>query len=127
MALSTGRRLPVLRRRVTLPPPRLDPQQAQALAGHRIDHGEELRARAVEAEQDQAAAVDHDLLDAGAGRQPQDLRRLLHDRIAIARPHHEQRDEHDGAGHQRDPARDHKGLEEARDVVHPSRRSCAAS
>jgi hypothetical protein len=93
----------------------------------RIDHRQKLRARAVGAEQDQTPAVNHDLLDAGARGQAQRLRGSLHHRAVIARTCHDQHREQNRARDQGDAAGDHKHLEDARDVVHASRRSCAAS
>ena len=106
---------------------RLDTQQAQAFARRRIHHGKELRARPVGAEHDETPAIHHDLIDAGAGGQAQCLRIPLHDRTVIARARHDQHREQNRARDQGDTAGDHKGLEDARDVVHASRRSCAAS
>jgi hypothetical protein len=100
-----------------------DAQQAEALPGHGIHHGEELLARLVAAEQDQTAAVDHHLLDPRPRRQEQRLRGPLHDRVIDPRAQRDQHGEQYRAGDQHDGAGDDKDLETARNVVHASRRA----
>ena len=100
-----------------------DAQQAEALPGHGIDHGEKLLARLVAAEQNETAAIDHHLLDPRAGRQQQRLRRPLRDRSIGASAQRDQHRKQYRAGDQRDATGDDKELESARNVVHASRRA----
>ncbi len=96
----------------------LQPEQARTLAGARIDHRQELLAGARGAEQQPAAAVGHDLLDAGALGQAERGRQFPDRPLVGVSPEQDQHQEQGGAGDQRDPAGDDKGLEQVRDGVH---------
>ena len=99
---------------------RLQPEQAQARAGARIDLDQELPALAVGAEQQPAPAVRRHLLDPGAARAGRPRRPGT---TGLRRPplHDQHRQQHVPPTRS-DAAGDHKGLEQARDVVHLSRR-----